>query len=311
MRIFETIDVRKFEDESFLSEALTNASNFRKKKYEAINNHLGKLQVIANTYLLDKCLKELGLLERDMEYIVEKNGKLRFANKPDVHFNLSHSKNMSLAVVSDEPVGCDIQFIDKVDEKLYDLVLSEEEKKYVVGASVNSVGASSTSPEPVGASSTSPLKDSMSVNPHADIYGDMKAEFIDFGILDQKGNPATVIVKGETFTIKEKIRMNEDIKDPIFTWTIKDKRGTDLTGTNTMLEKVDTGFGEKGRVYDVSFTQKMRLQGGEYLLSMSCTSFEGDELKVHHRMYDVISLTVLINENKVGIFDSESKVDIH
>jgi len=153
MRIFETIDVRKFEDESFLSEALANASNFRKKKYEAINNHLGKLQVIANTYLLDKCLNKLGLHEKDMEYIVEKNGKLRFATKPDVHFNLSHSKNMSLAVVSDEPVGCDIQFVDKVDEKLYDLVLSEEEKKYVVGASVNSVGVSVNS---VGASCTSP-----------------------------------------------------------------------------------------------------------------------------------------------------------
>lgn len=194
---------------------------------------------------------------------------------------------------------------------LYKKILAGQEPTIndSVGASDN-VGASSTSLEPVGASLTSPLKDSMSVNPHADIYGDMKAEFIDFGILDQKGNPATVIVKGETFTIKEKIRMNEDIKDPIFTWTIKDKRGTDLTGTNTMLEKVDTGFGEKGRVYDVSFTQKMRLQGGEYLLSMSCTSFEGDELKVHHRMYDVISLTVLINENKVGIFDSESKVNI-
>ena len=173
----------------------------------------------------------------------------------------------------------------------------------------NSVGASTASPS-VGADTIRPLKESMSVNPHADIYGDMKAEFIDFGILDQKGNPATVIVKGETFTIKEKIRMNEEIKDPIFTWTIKDKRGTDLTGTNTMLEKIDTGLGEKGRVYDVSFTQKMRLQGGEYLLSMSCTSFEGDELKVHHRMYDVISLTVLINENKVGIFDSESTVKI-
>lgn len=177
--------------------------------------------------------------------------------------------------------------------------------------SLNTVGASSTSPRPIRADIIRPLKDSMSINPHADIYGDMKAEFIDFGILDQKGNPATVIVKGETFTIKERIRMNEDIKDPIFTWTLKDKRGTDLTGTNTMLEKVDTGFGEKGRVYDVSFTQKMRLQGGEYLLSMSCTSFDGDELKVHHRMYDVISLTVLINENKVGIFDSESKVEIH
>jgi teichoic acid transport system ATP-binding protein len=179
-----------------------------------------------------------------------------------------------------------------------------------VGANANSVGANACGAQPVGADTILPLKDSMSINPSADIYGDMKAEFIDFGILDQKGNPATVIVKGETFTIKEKIKMNEDIKDPIFTWTIKDKRGTDLTGTNTMLEKIDTGFGEKGRVYDVSFTQKMRLQGGEYLLSMSCTSFEGDELKVHHRMYDVISLTVLINENKVGIFDSESKVSI-
>lgn len=182
-------------------------------------------------------------------------------------------------------------------------------KKILAGQEPTISDAVGASPS-VGASTASPLKDSMSVNPHADIYGDMKAEFIDFGILDQKGNPATVIVKGETFTIKERIRMNEDIKDPIFTWTLKDKRGTDLTGTNTMLEKVDTGFGEKGRVYDVSFTQKMRLQGGEYLLSMSCTSFDGDELKVHHRMYDVISLTVLINENKVGIFDSESSVRI-
>lgn len=162
----------------------------------------------------------------------------------------------------------------------------------------------------VGADIIRPLKEFMSINPHADIYGDMKAEFIDFGIVDQKGNPATVIVKGETFTIREKIKMNEKVNNPIFTWTIKDKRGTDLTGTNTMLEKIDTGVGEKGKVYDVSFTQKMLLQGGEYLLSMSCTSFEGDELKVHHRMYDVISLTVLINENKVGIFDSESKVTI-
>lgn len=171
-------------------------------------------------------------------------------------------------------------------------------------------GSQSFAPTSEG-SQALPLRESMSVNPHADIYGDMKAEFIDFGIIDQKGNPATVIVKGESFTIREKIRMNEEVKDPIFTWTIKDKRGTDLTGTNTMLEKIDTGVGEKGRVYDVSFTQKMRLQGGEYLLSMSCTSFEGDELKVHHRMYDILSLTVLINENKVGIFDSESKVTIN
>ena len=196
---------------------------------------------------------------------------------------------------------------------LYKKILAGQEvvvNDYLDGGIIENSNDLRTNVDVVSIDDNASLKDKMSINPHADIYGDKKAEFIDFGIIDQKGNPATVIVKGESFTIREKIKMNEVIKDPIFTWTIKDKRGTELTGTNTMLEKVDTGIGEKGKVYDVSFTQKMRLQGGEYLLSMSCTSFEGDELKVHHRMYDVISLTVLINENKVGIFDSESKVTI-
>ena len=139
MKIFATIDIRKFENEKLLNEALANASDFRKKKYEAMNNHQGKLQVIANTYLLNKCLNELNLNEKDMDYAIEKNGKLKFTKAPDIHFNLSHSKNMSLAVVSDKPVGCDIQFIDKVDEKLYDLVLSESEKE-IVRSSSNSVG---------------------------------------------------------------------------------------------------------------------------------------------------------------------------
>lgn len=154
------------------------------------------------------------------------------------------------------------------------------------------------------------LKNKMALNKSANIYGDMKAEFIDFGIVDEKNSAVSVIVKGEEFTIVEKVKFNEDIDTPIFTWTIKDKRGTELTGTNTMLEKVDIGVVKCGEIYEVHFRQKMRLQGGEYLLSMSCTSFERGELKVHHRMYDVISINVLMNENKVGVFDSESIVSI-
>ena len=150
----------------------------------------------------------------------------------------------------------------------------------------------------------------MTLNKEANIYGDMKAEFIDFGIVDAKLKPSSVLVKGEEFSIIEKIKINEDIEEPIFTWTIKDKRGTELTGTNTMLEKISTGSGRTGDIYEVHFKQKMRLQGGEYLLSMSCTGFEKGELKVHHRMYDVISINVLMNENKVGVFDSESEVFI-
>ena len=96
MKIFATIDIRKFENEKLLNEALANASDFRKKKYEAMNNPTGKLQVLANTYLLNKCLNELNLNEKDMEYAVEKNGKLRFTNAPNIPFQLVFSQNFIL-----------------------------------------------------------------------------------------------------------------------------------------------------------------------------------------------------------------------
>lgn len=148
------------------------------------------------------------------------------------------------------------------------------------------------------------------INKDANIYGDEKAKIYDFAIYDKNNKITNVILKDEEFYLKYKIKFNDEIKNPIFTFTIKDKRGTDLTGTNTMIEKIDTGIAKKGDVYEVSFFQKMLLQGGDYLISMSCTSFLGDELKVHYRMYDVLSLTVLINHNTVGIFDMGSKIKV-
>lgn len=148
------------------------------------------------------------------------------------------------------------------------------------------------------------------INPNADVYGDGACDFIEFGICDEKGASTNVILKDEEFIIKEKVKFESPVKSPIFTWTIKSKRGDDLTGTNTMIENIDTGDAKKGDIYEISFRQKMRLQGGEYLLSMSCTSFEGDDLKVHKRMYDILNLTVLEHKNTVGVFDSESKIDI-
>ena len=76
-----------------------------------------------------------------------------------------------------------------------------------------------------------------------------------------------------------------------------------------MYEGTDVKPVESGDIYDVSFTQKMTLQGGEYLLSMSCTGFEGEELVVYHRLYDVANITVISNKNTVGVYDMESQVE--
>ena len=154
------------------------------------------------------------------------------------------------------------------------------------------------------------MKAKMTINPSLTEYGDGRASIVDFGIVDAKGSISNLLMKGEYFYIKEKIRFNSKIKSPIFTYTIKDKKGTELSGTNTMLEAAKVEEVDEGDVYEVSFKQKMTLQGGEYLLSMSCTGFEEGDLQVYHRLYEVASITVISNKNTVGIFDMESEVEI-
>ena len=152
------------------------------------------------------------------------------------------------------------------------------------------------------------MKDSLTINSNRTEYGDGRAEIYDLGLFDQRGNLTNLLLKGEEFTIKEKIRFAAPIQSPIFTYTIKDKKGTDLTGTNTMFEGTDIKPVKAGDEYEVSFTQKMTLQGGEHLLSMSCTGFEQGEHTVYHRLYDVANITVISNKNTVGVYDMESAV---
>lgn len=152
------------------------------------------------------------------------------------------------------------------------------------------------------------MRSHMTVNPNVNEYGNGKAQIYDFGILDEKGKLTNLVLKGETFSIREKIRFNDAIEAPIFTYTIRDKKGNDLTGTNTMFEGADVRSVKKGDSYEVEFKQKMNLQGGEYLISMSCTGFEQGEHTVYHRLYDLLNITVISNKNTVGVYDMESEV---
>ena len=154
------------------------------------------------------------------------------------------------------------------------------------------------------------MKDKISINPNKTEYGDGRAEIYDLGLLDSKGELTNLLLKGEEFTIREKIRFNANIESPIFTFTIKDKKGTELSGTNTMFEGVEVKPVKPGDEAVVEFKQKMTLQGGEYLLSMSCTGFENGTHVVYHRLYDVTFITVISNKNTVGVYDMESKVKL-
>jgi teichoic acid transport system ATP-binding protein len=145
-------------------------------------------------------------------------------------------------------------------------------------------------------------------------YGTREAEIEEIYIVDDRGVRTNAILKGMEFGIYMKVRFHQDLPAPIFAFSIKTAKGTEITGTNTMFEKAFLESVSAGSEKLVSFTQKMSLQGGEYLISFGVTGYNGNEFQVYHRLYDALDITVISDKNTVGYYDMNSKVavcDIH
>ena len=153
-------------------------------------------------------------------------------------------------------------------------------------------------------------KDSVVVNPKLIEYGEKIAEITDYAILDDKGLITNTLMKGSSFSVRMKVDFHEEIKEPIYAFTIKNLQGIEITGTNTMYEKADVKGKKEGESQEITFTQKLDLQGGEYLISLGCTGYRNGEFVVFHRLYDVCSLTVISDRNTVGYYDMNSKVTL-
>lgn len=147
-------------------------------------------------------------------------------------------------------------------------------------------------------------------NPNVLEYGDKHAEIIDYAILDDTKRITNNIQKNTKFYIRIKIQFHEDIHEPIFAFTIKDLQGTDVTGTNTMYEKVDFGTVKKGDTRVIEFSQMMTLQGKNYLLSLGCVGYRSNDFVVYHRLYDACNINVISDKDTVGFFDMNSKVRV-
>ena len=141
-------------------------------------------------------------------------------------------------------------------------------------------------------------------------YGTKEAVIEQFYMTDDRGAEAKSIIKGSQFTIHMKVRFMADLPAPIFAFSIKTVKGTEITGTNTMFEKAFLEPVKAGAVKDITFTQKMSLQGGEYLLSFGVTGYDDNDFQVYHRLYDALDLTVISDKNTVGFYDMDSKVTV-
>lgn len=98
-------------------------------------------------------------------------------------------------------------------------------------------------------------------------YGNKKAEIIDYKILNSKNEEINIFENDEEVIIKLKIKFNEDVKEPIFAVSIKDFRGLELLGTNTLLENKEIGKFKKNEEIEVEFKQAIPLAPDKYAIS--------------------------------------------
>jgi len=148
------------------------------------------------------------------------------------------------------------------------------------------------------------------VNPDENRYGNGKAEIVEIGIESSDKKTSHTFIHGQPCRFWFKTLFHETVENPITAFTIKDVKGFDLSGTNTLFKDVKIGTVQKGEVLLTEFRQRMMLNAGGYLLSFGCAGFEDEEYVVYDRRYDVITLEVVSERSSVGMFDLDSKIKV-
>lgn len=154
-------------------------------------------------------------------------------------------------------------------------------------------------------------KEHFMANPDMLTYGSGKAEIIDYGIFDTKGDYQTTINNQDEYIVKMKVKFNELIDEPIFALAIKDFKGLELGGCNTKAYKVLTGTYQKGDMVTVEFKQTFPLAPEKYTLSFGCTQFNAKgELEAFDRKYDALFIEIIGYRDCLGIIDLKSKINV-
>ena len=114
-----------------LQQALSQVSHQRRQ--QALRYHFERdqrLSVAAYRLLQHALLTEYGINQQPlMSY--DTNGKPMLIDWPDIHFSMSHCREAVACVLSDRPVGIDIESFDQYDEVVAARVMSEEEMREI------------------------------------------------------------------------------------------------------------------------------------------------------------------------------------
>ncbi len=117
-----------------LNQALNRVSPSRRDYALRYRQERDQRLSVAAYLLLQKALRlEYGIEERP-EFNCNANGKPLLKGHPDMHFSLSHCREAVACVLSDKPVGVDIETLDQYDEEMARRVMNDNEMSQILSS---------------------------------------------------------------------------------------------------------------------------------------------------------------------------------
>ena len=133
MNMVYVANIKNLDDEKVFQEQYERVSEYRRRKVDKMKFPEDKRRSLGAGLLLQKALAELGIDEKEIMFETNQNGKPYIQydgmeqGAKNIHFNLSHSGEYAMCVVGDNPVGCDVERVRKIDLKLADRFFANSE----------------------------------------------------------------------------------------------------------------------------------------------------------------------------------------
>ena len=110
-----------------LEAALKEISEQRREQALKFKYELGQRLCVLAYLLLKKGLRETYGITDNPIFEYNEHGKPSIVGHPEIFFNLSHCKEAAICVVSDQPVGVDVEGIREYKESLVNYTMNDEE----------------------------------------------------------------------------------------------------------------------------------------------------------------------------------------
>lgn len=135
-----------------------------------------------------------------------------------------------------------------------------------------------------------------------------KAEIIEYGILNSRGEKVTILESGEKYTIYSRVLVYVDLDQIHFGFPIKNIKGLLLFAVSSENQKIVLKQQKRGSIIEGNVEITMWLAPGNYFLSFRAATREED----YDELSDIINFTVIgdCELNPASIVNLEPKVSL-